>query len=79
MGIRGPIAAYHPEANGSAEAKEKALKLLLRSLVTTEFNQWDKFLPFALFASTHRKTTKQGLLPFCINHGFEANFAVQQQ
>ena len=44
LGIRAaPVAAYHPEANGIAEAKVKALKRLLRSLVKTEFNQWDKY------------------------------------
>ena len=45
-----PVAAYHPEANGIAEAKVKALKLLLRSLVKSEHKQWDKFLPFAIFS-----------------------------
>jgi len=46
MGIRAaPVAAYHPEANGIAEAKVKALKLLLRSLVQSEHKHWDKFLP----------------------------------
>ena len=37
LGIRAaPVTAYHPEANGIAEAKVKALKLLLRSLVKKE-------------------------------------------
>ena len=40
MGIRAAlVAAYHSEANRIAETKVKTLKLLLRSLVITEFNQ----------------------------------------
>ena len=78
MGIRAaPVAAYHPEANGIAEAKVKALKLLLRSLVRTEFNQWDKFLPFALFAFNTSYNNQTGFTPFFVNHGFEANFPGQ--
>ena len=65
LGIRAaPVAAYHPEANGIAEAKVKALKRLLRSLVKTEFNQWDKFLPFAMFAFNTSYNNQTGFTPF---------------
>ena len=69
--------AYHPEANEIVEAKVKALKLLLRSLVRTEFNQWDNFLPFALFAFNTSYNNQTGFTPYFINHGFEANFPGQ--
>ena len=78
LGIRAaPVAAYHPEANGIAEAKVKALKRLLRSLVKTEFNQWDKFLPFAMFAFNTLYNNQTGFTPFFVNHGFEANLPGQ--
>ena len=56
------MTAYHPEANGIAEAKVKALKLLLRSLVKSEHKQRNKFLPFAILLSTHPLIIKQDLL-----------------
>ena len=78
MGIRAaPVAAYHPEANGIAEAKVKALKLLLRSLVQSEHKHWDKFLPYALFAFNTSYNNQTGFTPFFINHGFEANLPGQ--
>ena len=45
-----PVTAYHPEATGIAEAKGKALKLLLQSLVKKAYKKWDQFLPFTVFA-----------------------------
>ena len=78
LGIRSaPVAAYHPEANGIAEAKVKALKLLLRSLIKSEQKQWDKFLPFAIFAFNTSFNNQTGITPFFINHGFEANLPGQ--
>ena len=78
LGIRAaPVAAYHPEANGIAEAKVKALKMLIRSLVKTENKQWDKFLPFALFAFNTSYNNQTGFTPFFVNHGFEANLPGQ--
>ena len=46
LGIKAaPVTAYHPEANGIAEEKVKALKRLLRCLVKKEHQYWDQFLP----------------------------------
>ena len=42
LGIKmAPSTAYHPEANGIAESKVKALKTLLRSLAKQDKYNWD--------------------------------------
>ena len=45
-----PSTAYHPEANGIAESKVKALKALLRSLTKEDKYNWDIKIPIVLFA-----------------------------
>ena len=78
LGIKmAPSTAYHPEANGIAESKVKALKTLLRSLAKQDKYNWDCKLPYAVFAfnTSFNKTT--GFTPFWINHGFEANLPGQ--
>ena len=78
LGIKAaPVTAYHPEANGIAEAKVKALKRLLRSLVKKEHQYWDKFLPYAIFAFNTSYNNQTGFTPFYINHRFEANLPRQ--
>ena len=44
-----PVTAYHPQANGIAESKVKALESLIRSLVKKHFSDWDEFLPYTIF------------------------------
>ena len=68
-----PVAEYHPEANGVAESKVKALKSLLRFLVE-EFDDWEERLPQALFAyrSTFNPTISAS--PFFLNHGRQPTF-----
>ena len=51
--------------------------MLIRSLVKTENKQWDKFLPFALFAFNTSYNNQTGFTPFFVNHGFEANLPGQ--
>ena len=80
MGIRAaPVTAHHPQANGIAKSKVKALKLLLRCLVKTEFNQWDKFLPFALFAFNTSYNNQTGLLHFLSTMVLKLTFKAKQQ
>ena len=45
-----PSIAYHPEANGIAESKIKALKALPGSLAKQDKYNWDYKLPYAIFA-----------------------------
>jgi transposase InsO family protein len=68
-----PVSEYHPEANGVAESKVKALKDLLRALATT-YTDWPKYLDTALFAyrTSYNRTVKE--TPFFLNHGRDAWF-----
>ena len=53
MGIQAaPVTAYHPEANGIAEAKVKALKQLRRAMISKQCANWDKLHLSAVFAFT---------------------------
>ena len=40
---------YHPEANGKAERSNKSILAKLTKLITVGGNDWDKFLPVALY------------------------------
>ena len=74
LGIKmAPSTAYHPEANGIAESKVKALNTLLRSLAKQDKYNWDCKLPYAVFALNTSFNKRTGFTPFWINHGFEAN------
>ena len=78
MGIQlTPVTAYHPQANGIAETKVKALKSLLRNLVKSNYFDWDQYIPLALFAFHTSYNNTIGMSPFLVNHGYEANLPGQ--
>ena len=68
-----PVSAYHPQANGIAESKVKALKSLIRALVKENHSKWDQYLPYALFAFNSSFNHTIGCSPFFANHGYEPN------
>ena len=69
-----PVSEYHPEANGVAESKVKALKDLLRALVSRNSKDWSKYLDIALFAyrTSYHPVIKD--TPFFLNHGRDPYF-----
>lgn len=66
-----PVTEYHPQANGIAESKVHALKMLLKSLCT-QYNNWEQYLEPALFAyrTTYHRTIRE--TPYFLNHGRDA-------
>lgn len=52
--------AYHPEGNGALERSHRVIKEYLRSYVNKNLNDWDNYLPFAIFnynTTPHSSTT----------------------
>ena len=75
LGIKlSPVTAYHPQANGIAESKVKALKNIIRALVKENHTNWDQLLHYALFSFNTAFNQTIGCSPFFANHGQEPNF-----
>lgn len=70
--------AYHPQANGLVERENQTIKNALAKQLSKENNDWDKFLPSALFAirTVQQSTTKQ--TPFELTYGRTAREPVDQ-
>ena len=64
-----PVSAYHPQANGIAESKVKALKSLLRSISADNPTDWEANVPLALFAYRSAFHSAIGDKPFYLEHG----------
>ena len=65
---------YHPEIDGLVEWFNGTLKQMLRKCVDVTAKDWDKWLPFILFA--YREVTQAStffsLLSFCMADRLEA-------
>jgi hypothetical protein len=68
-----PVTAYHPQANGMAEAKVKALKSILRALVRKRPSAWEDLLPLAVFIYNTSFNELTCHTPFYVCNGREAN------
>jgi len=74
---------YHPQTDGLVERFNKTLKSMLRKFATREGKDWDKLIPFLLFAYREYPKRLQGFhrlnysmgeqfvghWMFCVNHG----------
>ena len=68
-----PIRAspYHPQTDGLVECFNKTLKALLRKLVNKEGRDWDRLLPYVLFAYREVPQSTTGFSPFELLYGRE--------
>ena len=55
---------YHPQTDGLVEHFNKTLKALLRKLVIKEGRDWDRLLPYVLFAYRDIPQSTTGFSPF---------------
>ncbi|XP_066958967.1 protein NYNRIN-like [Macrobrachium rosenbergii] len=55
---------YHPESQGVVERFHQTLKTIIKKYCYGKGNEWDKALPFALFAIRNHPNASTGVAPF---------------
>ena len=55
---------HHPQADGLVERFNKTLKDLLRRIIQGEGREWEKYLPYVLFAYREVPQESTGFSPF---------------
>ena len=60
---------YHPQTDGLVERFNQTLKSMLRKVVTKEGKDWDKLLPYLLFAYREVPQASTGFSPFELLYG----------
>lgn len=60
---------YHPQTDGLVERFNQTLKSMLRKTARTEGKDWDKLLPYLLFAYREVPQASTGFSPFELLYG----------
>ena len=60
---------YHPQTDGVVERFNQTLKAMIRKFVTDEGRDWDKLIPFLLFAYREVPQSSTGFTPFELLYG----------
>ena len=63
------VSVYHPEANGLVERFNGTLKSMLKKFITDNVKDWDKYIPYLLFAYREVPTSSLGYSPFELLYG----------
>ena len=66
--------AYHPQGDGLAERSNRILLDMLRSYIQRE-DDWEKYLPFMLYAYNTSIHSSTKTLPFMLMYGREPRLA----
>uniref|UniRef100_A0A3B3HIN5 Gypsy retrotransposon integrase-like protein 1 n=3 Tax=Oryzias latipes TaxID=8090 RepID=A0A3B3HIN5_ORYLA len=71
LGIKGiRTTPYHPQTDGLVERFNQTLKQMLRKFVADTGRDWDKWLPFVLFAYREVPQASTGFSPFELLYGW---------
>ncbi|XP_024136818.1 uncharacterized protein LOC112151925 [Oryzias melastigma] len=62
---------YHPQTNGMVERFNQTLKRMLQKFVSDTGKDWDRWLPFLLFAYREVPQASTGFSPFELLYGWE--------
>lgn len=65
--------AYHPQTNGALERSHRTFTEYLRNFLDGDQNNWDTWLPYAIFCFNSTPHSATSLMPFEIIHGFLPN------
>ena len=55
---------YHPQTDGHVERFNQTVKVMLRTTATDEGKDWDKLIPYVLFAYREVPQSSKGFSPF---------------
>ena len=69
QGVR--TSPYHPQSDGLVERFNQTLKMMLRKVITKEGKDWDKLLPYVLFAYREVPQASIGFSPFELIYGWK--------
>ncbi len=61
--------AYHPQTDGQTERMNRIIEGYLRSFISPTLDDWDLFLPAAVFASNNSLHSSLANSPFYLNYG----------
>ena len=65
------MSPYHPQTDGLVERFNQTLKSMLRKSVNKEGKDWDKMIPYLLFAYREVPQSSTGFYPFELLYGRE--------
>lgn len=65
--------AYHPQSNDALERSHRTLAEYLRNFIEGDSQNWDCWLPFAMFTYNTTPHSSTKFMPFELAHGFKPN------